>query len=731
MLPSCPLSEERKTGAGRTPRDEGAWEDFTSSRIHAGQSRDRARGTGLSSSEAHRFHLLIAFLFLGGLLMIFDAIGVVTPTPRPLAPGELDLAGIWRIRFADDPAFASPQLDDSAWCLIRAPDPRVPLPQAAAPSADCPGEAYPVERMRGATYWYRREVTIEGPTGWSEPALFLGRVETRARVYWDGDYVGSARREMVPVALPLTSEQVAPGTHTIAVRVVSTHAERPGLVHDYARGLALGEFSNGVPTGTDTSRAGLVAAMLAALLLVVVFSLLVFLTIQTRGTRFDYSWLALFFGSTSIYAIQRLAAEPLAWYLRDLSLAGWSCALVGLGLDWYPWGVRLRDALARVAGGLWVALTLAFTYAFEFDALGRPWLTAVRVATASLPLVVYASSLLLTLARHVVGGETANRPTRARLTMLLVVLLLYGVNLVELQSLLPLPRLLRSPLAAPLMSCLVFYLAVDAYAEALRSLAFYGRFIRPGLKELLQEKREALYADQKLFRGRRAAVMKVDVANYTRTCYDMPYGVRRLFVDLWYTLIDQVVAEHVFFNKNLGDGSLYCFRREGALGPCSRALGSALRIRDVKLGEFDALFRERLAQLQRASPGLAAPMQRFEAGYRERVGEDFGARRTQIRIALTTGHLDEGLWGLESQSHYDVQGAALILAARIEARAENGEILFDENFLDELEREAPGAIDRAQLVSRRVELRGIGEVSLYGLPPGRDAGWGAALGGRG
>ena len=65
----------------------------------------------------------------------------------------------------------------------------------------------------------------------------------------------------------------------------------------------------------------------------------------------------------------------------------------------------------------------------------------------------------------------------------------------------------------------------------------------------------------------------------------------------------------------------------------------------------------RLGLLLEATPELHRPMATFENRYQQRLGEDFRQRRTLVRIALASGYVDEGLWGLQSQSHYEVQGA--------------------------------------------------------------------------
>ena len=306
---------------------------------------------------------------------------------------------------------------------------------------------------------------------------------------------------------------------------------------------------------------------------------------------------------------------------------------------------------------------------------------------------------------------------RARLWTLLLLLALNLVHVAQLYAPSTLPRLFRSPLWLPLLSCLVFYLVVHSFTHAMRSLVFYGRFIRPGLKRLLEQKRRSLFGDEKLFRGRKTVIMKLDMANYTKTTFEMPYGMRRLFQDLWFTLIDQVVADKVFLDKSLGDGSVYCFEDKLSEGCCTAALRAAFEIRDRQVRRFDEIYRERLRASMAAIEELRIPAERYLREFAAKQGRSFWDARTLVRAALVAGYVDEGLWGLISQSHYDVQGPPVVLATRLEDLARNGEIVVDRRFVEELEAESPGLLDPSVLEQRTVELKGIGSWDIYVLPP--------------
>lgn len=472
-----------------------------------------------------------------------------------------------------------------------------------------------------------------------------------------------------------------------------------------------------LPEAVQGSAAVRVAEVAAVFFQLFVFALLLLLVIQAPGGYRRLLWLALFFAGTLAHTLGRLHSGPFAAYLVHLALAAWSPALLGYGSRFY---CRIESRRLRVEWwllALWIGLQMLATYLFAVHDQGIGTAGLFLNAVAVLPFAVYAVAALLggfTL-RGADDEGSADHGGAVRTTALLL-LGLYGLALLETWHLVPLPWPVKSPLFLSLASCLVFYYAVQTYTDALRSVAFFNRFIRPGLKRLLVEKGHSLLGDEKFFRGRKTVILKLDMANYTRTTFDMPYGMRRLFQDLWFTLIDRVVADKVFLDKSLGDGSLYCFEDDLPGGSCRAALAAALEIRDRQLELFDTAYQERLASLLERTPELAERAKVYFENYRQKHGEDFKERRTQIRIGLVSGYADEGLWGLPSQSHYDVHGAPLILAARIEAQANNGEIVFDEAFLQELEEENPGCLPRSLLEARTIELKGIGTWHLFALP---------------
>ncbi len=295
-------------------------------------------------------------------------------------------------------------------------------------------------------------------------------------------------------------------------------------------------------------------------------------------------------------------------------------------------------------------------------------------------------------------------------------LLLIGFLIAEEVGTLEVPGL-RLP-AMIFLTVVLIQLALRQQTEE-RSLDFFGRFIRPGLKNLLQQEGRRMTEGDKFFRGRKTVILKIDMVGYTKATFDMPYGMRRLFQDLWFTLIDQVVAERVFLDKSLGDGSIYCLENPSPGGACTEALKSAIEIRDLQVRRFDRVFGRRLKEQLAREPELRQAAESYFERYRQRTSEDFWRRETGVRMALVTGYVDEGLWGLSSQSHYDVLGAPVILATRLEDQAQNGEIVMDDRFLHELLEERPGSDVADLLEQSRPSLKGIGPWDVYALPPDR------------
>ncbi len=88
----------------------------------------------------------------------------------------IPLDGPWQFHLGDSPAFASPQLDDSAWQPILA------------------GQPWEAQGYHGYTgfAWYRRHITIApGTPADLNLAVYLRYIDSAAEVYWNGALIGS------------------------------------------------------------------------------------------------------------------------------------------------------------------------------------------------------------------------------------------------------------------------------------------------------------------------------------------------------------------------------------------------------------------------------------------------------------------------------------------------------------------------------------------------------------
>jgi len=122
------------------------------------------------------------------LLGLFFAVAAVAQTQQPTAPsaaaplvvqglGETTapVGGAWQFHTGDDPAWASPTLDDSKWEGIR-----VDKPWGEQGHFGYTGYA-----------WYRRHIDfVAVPGAAPDLAMLLPRVEDAYEVYWNGEQVG-------------------------------------------------------------------------------------------------------------------------------------------------------------------------------------------------------------------------------------------------------------------------------------------------------------------------------------------------------------------------------------------------------------------------------------------------------------------------------------------------------------------------------------------------------------
>jgi class 3 adenylate cyclase len=141
-------------------------------------------------------------------LVLAEAAGAVEPVVVTSVDPPTDLSGPWRCRVGDDPAWSSPDLDDSAWEVLHLPD--------GGRDRACVG----------AVVWLRKVVQIDQrfaalPLGFS-PGLVDGAFE----VYVDGAAIGGAgdiAKQQAPIheghAFAIPAEAARRDMLTIALRI--------------------------------------------------------------------------------------------------------------------------------------------------------------------------------------------------------------------------------------------------------------------------------------------------------------------------------------------------------------------------------------------------------------------------------------------------------------------------------------------------------------------------------
>lgn len=654
-------------------------------------------------SDARFQSIVIGALLIGAALYLMVRGGVIMKPDTSVQKGELSLAGVWKIKFDDRIDYAKPTLRDDDWCLIGVPDPSLrgdePVRQ------NCPTERYPINQMRGHVYWYRTSFTVPVASRWSKPSLFLGGIKTEYRVYLDGRFVGPGARDRGPAFYRLGEDQIGPGVHVLAVRVSSDSKEPyPGIVHAFARKIAIGEYSRDLASWQVYAHTDFAERFAVFVLQFLSLSLLIFLALRSAAITDRFLWLTMYFGFSSLYSGKYLV-PPFYGLLASIGAGGMSLAMVGLSLSLFSTAAR-QSRVARAS----ILLTTIGYVGFELVAFWLPVFPSGAVAWI-MKSVVFASllSFLGGLAIYFVrkkidrNYEASLAPQDwAMVASILVLHVLFTLATSSIVAVIPAVQV------SVLMNIIVIASAIEDHVTKEKHLAFFGRFIRRGLKELLTAHERKAIAGEKIFRGKEVAILKIDIIGHTATTYGMPYGMKRLYQDCWFTSIDHMVAEMTFMDKGLGDGSFYYFENDPNGKTCSDVLTVSKQIRDFALKEFDVEYRRRLKELLVKEPALREPVEQFRAQYRERTGFDFLQKETKARFVLAYGFVDEGLWGMMSKGHYDVEGDLVTLTARLEKAADAGQIISNERFVEKLAKEDLRLASQLKVEWKTAELKGIG-----------------------
>ncbi len=253
----------------------------------------------------------------------------------------------YRMKFGDDPAWSSPDLDDSDWEQIRLYD---------VPEAD-------------SVIWLRADVElrpehlVEGrPLG-----LFYAAMATH-EIWWDGvrigwsGVIGSSAEEEVPGTVQahylIPSHLASPGIHTLALRTSAFHRHfHPGTGY---WAVVIGEYDS---ISVGPPQVALLA--LSGILMVGIFALLMFLYNHRDRP-------SLFLGLLCLTAGALLLAE----FWRGL---------VGYTYNWQ----LLRLVIITGLSWLFDLLLLVFL-ARRFPMKGARWFVALGILGATVPIFTSA-----------------------------------------------------------------------------------------------------------------------------------------------------------------------------------------------------------------------------------------------------------------------------------------------------------------------------------------------------
>lgn len=660
-----------------------------------------------SHSVSHKFNLFLATALLVALPIAFLSAGLIEAEKPAIYKDEYDLSGPWKISFSDSPENSSTAIDDSNWCETGVPDPALSKPNKRK---NCEATTYPAEKMRGATYWYRKNVEISADAKWDEPSLFLGAIKHKAWIYWDGKLVKitNMKHGLPLVNVLLEQNQVEPGPHLLAIRVQSLNTRYPGIFHAFPRKVTLGNSAGDSSQFTRIIREKYIFPSINIFVQTSGLLLTLLLIVLGRGASQEFVWISIYFFGSALGNISHLAPTELHQFFARIGMISTGFAVLGYGLKFHNWNKNQILFISRLIMTAMIGFVSVYTLLFYQGLdLGQHGFK-LAVASAIFPFVFFTFGISHRFLKRQAAGSV--RMPRDKVASIVILFFLHSLNVTNEILLFSIPHVFDHPALKSILSLTLLATMIYQYTEQERTLAFFGRFIRPGLKSLLHEKAgESHFGDSKIFRPRKIAIMKVDIVGHTESTFQMPYGMKRLFQDIWFTTIDQVVADRVFLDKNVGDGSIYCFSENHTDGACMSALVAAKQIRNHAIAEFDRQFNQKISALIEATDELQAPAESFFLSYKQRTGTEFWKRKTKVRIALVYGYVDEGLWGLTSQSHYDVQGDLVSLAARIESKALDNEVLLSEDFVKQLEE-----IDaKIKLSPRKVSLKGMGEMTVY------------------
>lgn len=654
----------------------------------------------------------LGFSFIFTISLLLWRSGVFSQDYGRVKGGEISLTGPWRVSFQDLAEFSNPDFKDSEWCLLGVPDPMLTPPAQDQPSL-CKEFKYHPAAFQKRIVWYRKEFALQKADAYADPSLFLGAVKERAWVYFNGSFVGITNFNDAPSILLIDRKLLRQGRNVVSLRVQTSKSEYPGLIHLYERGMALGEYQNAVRARSQLIGKQYIEPTVSLVIEFMCLLVCTFMSLYGYGLSRAYVWQTVHFGFAALnvlsicLALSPQSSQPVRFFLHTMSMVGMFLSSIGYGLELASLSVNSR----RVASRVLLSGLLGYS-ALSAMSIFMGWVPEkARFVMHQMFLVMALSGSAALFIRYV---SQSKRIQTAQVLIFSCMMLMpsYGIFLLYFASH-DFP-FFDFPVAVSSLSLVAILISAREYVRTEQSLSFFGRFVRPGLRELLISFGTRNLSQRKVFRGRKIPIAKIDIVGHTDLTYGMPYGIKRLFQDLWFSHIDAKFDEISFVDKNVGDGSIYCIRENAVPGPCSAALRKVLEIHEAVLPCFWKEFKSECENLLQSFPEIRPHFEDFLARFEARTRQVFWSRELKIYVALVYGYVDEGLWGQLSQSHYDVQGDLVTLAARVESAATPGEIAMDEGFAKELAREG-----NFQLTFDWEEksLKGVGNVLLARITP--------------
>jgi hypothetical protein len=344
--------------------------------------------------------------------------------PPPLRAAVTLLDGAWRFQTGDDPQWADPTSDDSAWEMV----------DMTAPPGSHDGDVGLPDYVGGwmahghpdyhGYAWYRRAVTVPaGRASWDILGPTL--VEDGYELYWNGQRLGGSGRlganPRVVGTRPLRFElpaDAAGSRGVLAVRVYMRPRSRPsadgGGMHSPPI-LARRPISDALHrVQWHRSIAGYIVDVIEPLAMVALVGLV--LVCRSRSSHKGF----LMFASIALVltAARRLNNAIVAWTdLQDLATYGWLASVMWVPivaawtLAWNRWCLvpwRSIDVLTTVLGSVGIVGAVmhsaAVTNGSRFGSLALFVVIAARIVGSG-PMRILAPITLASITVGIFGGE--------------------------------------------------------------------------------------------------------------------------------------------------------------------------------------------------------------------------------------------------------------------------------------------------------------------------------------